>query len=216
MSDTNRPPGPTLIAGFEPFGGHERNPAAEIARALDRERIGGAQVVGRFLPVSHRAIAGRLAELVEEHRPRLVIALGLAAAERALRLERFGHNLAHFEITDNDGVRVMDEEIEPGGPVAVRATLPLRGIEQRLLAAGIEARLSETAGTFLCNIALYYLMRLAERRSPSFLGGFIHLPYMSEQVALETSDTPSMELSRLVAAVRIAVEVSRAEAERHG
>jgi len=214
MNDAARPPGPTLIAGFEPFGGHERNPAAEIALALDGERIGGAPVIGRLLPVSHHAIAGRLAALVEEHRPRLVIALGLAAGEPAIRLERFGHNLAHFEIADNDGVRIMDEEIEPGGPVALRATLPLRGIEQRLLAAGINARLSETAGTFLCNIALYQLMRLAESRSQSFLGGFIHLPFMSEQLAAESSDTPSMELPRMIAAVRIAAEVSRAEAAR--
>ena len=101
----------------------------------------------------------------------------------------------------------------------MRATLPLRAIERALLAAGIPARLSCTAGTFLCNATLYSLMRLLEERLPATLGGFIHLPYLPEQVAqlladgkrdprleiAQRSDFASMDLATQLRAVRIAI-----------
>jgi len=217
-----------LITGFEPYGGRGRNPAAEIAKALEGQRIEGHLVVGRTLPVSYHGLADRLAALIEEQNPVVAISLGLWPGEPMIRLERFGLNLADFEIADNEGAILVDEVIEANGAAGLFATLPLRAIEQALLAGGIPVKLSSTAGTFLCNATLYSLMRLIERRSPSAVGGFIHVPYMPEQVALvlakskrerrlelhQRSDLASMELSVQVRAVSIAIATTLAEIGR--
>jgi pyroglutamyl-peptidase len=217
-----------LITGFEPYGGRGRNPAAEIAKALEGQTIEGHRVVGRTLPVSYRGLANRLAGLIEEQNPVVAISLGLWPGEPTIRLERFGLNLADFEIADNDGATLVDEAIEANGASGLFATLPLRAIEQALLAGGIPVKLSSTAGTFLCNATLYSLMRLIERSSPAAVGGFIHVPYMPEQVALmlaenkherrlelhQRSDLASMELSVQVRAVSIAIATTLAEIGR--
>jgi pyroglutamyl-peptidase len=214
-----------LVTGFEPYGGRGLNPAAEIVKALDGKTIAGRAIVGRTLPVSHRVLGRRLDGLVREVEPVLAICLGLWPGEPTIRLERFGLNLAHFEIPDNDGLRVDDEPIEPDGAVGMRATLPLRRIEAALLAEGIPVKLSSTAGTFLCNVTLYTLMRAIEAAPHPALGGFIHLPYMPEQVALmladakkdrrlelhQRADFASMELDRQVRAVSIAIGASLEE-----
>ena len=94
MNSANRHANKALVMGFEPYGGWARNPAAEIAHALDGGSIAGHQVIGRTLPVAYVGLAERLEALVDELRPVLVIALGLAPNEPLIRLERFGLNLA--------------------------------------------------------------------------------------------------------------------------
>jgi pyroglutamyl-peptidase len=208
-----------LVTGFEPYGGRRINPAAEVARALDGTVVDGFAVIGAILPVSQRGLGERLEALLAELRPAIVISLGLAPGEPMIRLERFGLNLLDFEIPDNDGIRLADAPIEANGSTAVRASLPLRAIEAALLEAGIPARLSSTAGTYLCNATLYGLIRLLEARFPAALGGFIHLPYLPEQVAqlladgkrdrrielAQRSDIASMDLATQIRAVTIAI-----------
>ncbi len=208
-----------VVSGFEPYGGRRINPAAEVAKAVDGSTIDGYAVIGAILPVSQRGLRERLEALLTELRPAVVVSLGLAPGEAMIRLERFGLNLLDFEIADNDGARLADAPIEANGGVAVRASLPLRAIERALLESGIPARLSSTAGTFLCNATLYSLVRLLEERFPAALGGFIHLPYLPEQVAqlladgkrdrrlelAQRSDIASMDLATQIRAVTIAM-----------
>ena len=88
-----------------------------------------------------------------------------------------------------------------------------------MLAAGIPARLSATAGTFLCNACLYTFLEAIERKRLGIPCGFIHVPYTPEQVAgvladiragkkleqHQRADLASMDLSCTVRAVEIAV-----------
>jgi pyroglutamyl-peptidase len=226
MSGANPYSNKVLVTGFELYGGWARNPAAEIARGLDGGAIAGHQVIGRTLPVAYVGLAERLEALVDELRPVVVIALGLAPGEPLIRLERFGLNLADFEIADNEGLRLDDAVIAANGATALRASLPLRAIERALLENGIPARLSSTAGSYLCNAALYHLMRILENRSPPSLGGFIHLPYIPEQVASmlaegnprsalhQEAHLASMELPLQIKAVSIAIAATLAPAKR--
>jgi pyroglutamyl-peptidase len=208
-----------VVTGFEPYGGRRINPAAEVARALDGSTVDGFAVIGAILPVSQRGLGERLEALLAELAPAIVISLGLAPGEPMIRLERFGLNLLDFEIPDNDGARLADAPIEADGSTAVRASLPLRAIEAALLESGIPARLSSTAGTYLCNATLYSLIRILDARFPASLGGFIHLPYLPEQVAqlladgkrerrlelAQRSDIASMDLATQIRAVTIAM-----------
>jgi pyroglutamyl-peptidase len=215
-----------LVTGFEPYGGRQLNPAQEIMRRVDGRTIGGRLVAGRPLPVAFEPLKRRITELLDELQPSAIIGLGLWPGEAVIRLERVGLNLADFETTDNEGKLFREEAISSNGASARFATLPLRRIEQALLAAGIPARVTTTAGTFLCNACLYSLLEAAEHRSPSPPCGFIHVPYLPEQVAErlaevrargqtgidQRSDLPSMDLSKGLRAVEIAIEQTAGEA----
>jgi pyroglutamyl-peptidase len=92
-------------------------------------------------------------------------------------------------------------------------------MEQAMLAAGIPTRLSSTAGTFLCNACLYGFLDAIARRGRNALCGFLHVPYVPEQVAgliaaarrdrrielHQRGDLASMSLDVIVKAVEIAV-----------
>jgi pyroglutamyl-peptidase len=210
---------PVLVTGFQPYDGRGLNPAHEAVRALDGRAIEGVPVVARGLPVSFAALKSSIGDLVDELHPCAVISLGLWPGEATIRLERIGINLADFEIADNEGLLVTDREVTGNGQAARLSTLPLRAIERVLLETGIPARLSSTAGTFLCNACLYSFLEAVEAQPRHALCGFIHVPYIPEQVAdllksvreekrlelHQRADIASMELSRIVAGIEIAI-----------
>jgi pyroglutamyl-peptidase len=210
-----------LITGFEPYGGRALNPSAQLALALDGARIGGLRVMGRSWPVAFAGLAERIDAAIDEAQPALVIALGLCPGEAMIRLERFAVNLADFDIADNAGARPRDAAIARDGAVARAATLPLRAIEQALLATGIPARLSTSAGTYLCNATLFTLLGAVERRGWRIPCGFIHLPYLPQQVAQmlaeaqagrveinQRADVASMDLAVMEQALRAAIVIA--------
>jgi pyroglutamyl-peptidase len=202
---------PLLVTGFEPFMELGSNPSAQLAERLDGATIGGHPVVGRTLTVELAGLGDRLAALLDELRPAAVIATGLHPGAHEVRLERIAVNLADFDIDDNTGVRASDEPLEDDGPLARETRLPVRAIQDALLERGIPARLSYTAGTYLCNATMYRLLGLTDVPA-----GFIHVPYSSAQVAELIQAGPdaadkrpelaSLPLDLLVEAVSVALE----------
>lgn len=217
-----------LVTGFEPYGGRGINPAAELARALDGTHIDALQVTGACLPVSLAAAPARLATLIDDLAPDIVLCLGLWPGEAMIRLERIALNRADFEIPDGTGHLARDVPIDAGGPDGLQATLPLRAIVDALLAAGIPARLSGTAGTYLCNATMYALLNHARRTRPGLAAGFMHVPYLPAQVALlvqdlvaaeqmelhQRADVASMAFETMLQAVRIALATTAAQRMR--
>jgi pyroglutamyl-peptidase len=207
------PARPVLVTGFEPFGGYTLNPSAEIARRLDRMHIAGVPVVGRVLPVVLDGLDGRLRDLVAKLRPSAIVALGLAGGETVIRLERQAVNRAAFEIPDNAGRQPADQPLDPAGPASRASRLPLAAIQGALLRRGIPARLSDSAGTYVCNAAMYALLGAAPETTPC---GFIHLPHMRAEVArrieaaidslVDPAKFASMEFPTLRRAVELAIE----------
>jgi pyroglutamyl-peptidase len=213
-----------LLTGFEPYGGLPSNPAAETVDALDGKTIAGFRLVGRALPVSLERISAALAAAIDEIGPSALLSLGLCPGEAAIRLERVGLNLADFALADNDGATRTDQPLIDGGVAARMSSLPLRAIERALLDAGTPARISETAGTYLCNACLYLSLALIERHGLDIPCGFIHLPMTPELAAhamtsgaasaFDRGVPASMELSRIIAAVRISITETAIEIQR--
>jgi pyroglutamyl-peptidase len=203
-----------LVTGFEPFAGHGLNPSAELAKKIDGQTIAGVEVVGRILPVDIEKIDGAIAKVLDEIDPVAVVNLGLVAGEPVVRLERVALNLAAFEIPDNAGRLVEDRTLDKAGETALWSRLDLRRIRRAMLDHGIPVRLSSTAGTYLCNAAMYRFLRAVPVAVPC---GFIHVPLLRAQVA-ELLDKPgggrdvgnyaSMEFPTLLRAVEIALEIS--------
>ena len=153
----------TLVTGFEPFGEHAVNPSQLIAQALD----------GVVLPVSFARASDALRDAIQERDPELVVCFGLADGDAAISVERFAHNLDEADAIDNEGANGSGAEIDPAGPIALRATLPVDEIVDALRGAEIPATVSRDAGGYLCNHVFYVLMQTLK---PGRLGGFVHVP----------------------------------------
>jgi pyroglutamyl-peptidase len=201
-----------LVTGFEAFGGLAANPSLEVAKALDGRAVGDAVVRGAVLPVHHAEAAPLVRRLLDDSDPVAVLHLGLAGGRARIALERVAVNVMDFDTPDNTGYRACNEPCVAGGPPAYFATLPLPEILQMLLADGVPAYVSNTAGTYLCNQTMYgTLHRLAERGHPA-RAGFVHLPLLPAMVAASGLEQPSMDAALMVRAVEIVVGVVAREA----
>lgn len=214
-----------LILGFEGYGGRGINPSQEITKALDGRNIAGTRTIGRVLPVRYDTLRTSVSSLIAEIRPRAVIAIGLWPGEPLIRVERVAVNLNDFEIPDNEGA-LEKGPIQDGGPAGRLSTLPVGAICDAILAAGIPARPSSTAGNFLCNAMMYTALAAAEPLDPPPPTGFIHVPYMPSQVAEmianvrdehaleqhQRADFGSMALETMIQALEISVETTLAAA----
>ncbi len=207
-----------LLTGFEPFDGDAFNPSWAVALALDGQRIGGARVVAVQLPCVFATALPALQAALAAHRPRWVLALGLAGSRSAISVERVAVNLVDARIPDNAGAQPIDQPVLAGGPAAYFTGLPAKAIVARLQQAGHRAELSHSAGSFVCNQVFYGLMHALAAppgSAASATGGFIHLPPLPEQAA-RYPQAASMALADQVAALRLAVEaVAAGVAELH-
>ena len=170
--------GTVVVTGFTPFGKHTENPSADVVRELGAApgAPSGARLVTEVLPTSFARATSRVRELVEEHEPSALLALGLAENRTVLTVERVGINLVDARIPDVDGVQPVDEPVRDGGPDAHLATIDVRAAVAAARGTGIEAETSSTAGLYVCNAVLYTALDAAHAASPGTVAGFVHLP----------------------------------------
>jgi len=194
-----------LVTGFEPFGPDTVNPSWMAVQALHGRIVGDHRIVGAQLPTVFDRSIQALRELLHRHHPDLVICTGQAGGRIALSLERVAINVDDARIPDNAGAQPVDTPVVPGGPAAYFSTLPIKAMLAALLDQGINAEVSQTAGTFVCNHVFYALLHeLATRPELSHTrGGFIHVPWLPGQ------GQPSMRLDEIVAGLKVAIECAQ-------
>jgi pyroglutamyl-peptidase len=196
-----------LVTGFEPFAGHSANPSEELAKAVDGRRVGELGVVGMVLPVHHAEVARRLTVVLTETRLVSIVHLGLAAGRARVALERVALNVMDYEQPDNAGFRATGEPCVSGGPTAYFSTLPLAALLKALLAEGIPAYTSNTAGTYLCNQTLYWTLHAVRDQTRPPGVGFIHFPLLPSMVAASGLEQPSMDFPLMLRAVETVLGV---------
>jgi pyroglutamyl-peptidase len=198
-----------LVTGFEPFGGETLNPSWMAVQALHGRRIGGHRIVGMQLPTVFGQSLEVLREGLTSLRPDLVVCTGQAGGRMALSLERIAINVNDARIPDNAAAQPVDTPVIPGGPAAYFTTLPIKAMHKALIDEGINAEVSQTAGTFVCNHAFYGLMHLLATL-PALAhtrGGLVHVPWLPEQ------GQPSMRLEEIVQGLRVAIACALDTAE---
>jgi pyroglutamyl-peptidase len=157
-----------LLTGFGPFGNVAENPTERLARHFDGARIGDRLVEGLPLPTSFSRAKVLLRERVTDHE--LVLMLGVAESEKVIRIETVGRNCDDARIADIDGASPSGRIDE--GPEVLPVSVDTHAILAALQRADIPARLSDTAGSYVCNHVLY--ATLATVDVPRI--GFIHVP----------------------------------------
>lgn len=196
-----------LLAGFEPFAGDSLNPSREIAKALDGRRVGDLDIHAMVLPVEHEAARALVAPALDAPGLAAVVHLGLAGGRARVALERVAVNCLDYRIPDAQGRQLRDDPCVEGGPAAYWTTLPLRDILAALVAEGIPAYASYTAGTYLCNFTLYTTLHALAGSLRPVPAGFIHLPFLPAMVAAHDLEEPSMDVAVSRRAVEIALDV---------
>lgn len=204
-----------LITAFEPFGGEAVNPAQLAADRLPAQ-IGPVELVRLTLPVEFGRSVELTAAAIARERPDAVLCLGQAGGRDALTPERVAINCDDARIPDNAGAQPVDRPVAADGPAAYFSTLPVKAMTAAIRAVGVPARLSNTAGTYVCNHLMYGVLHLLARRYPGVRGGFLHLPYTQEQAAAQPRPTPGLPLETMVRGLEAAVAAIGAnETDRH-
>ena len=193
-----------LVSGFDPFGGEKINPAIESVKLLPDE-IKGAKIIKVEIPTVARKSLKKLEEVIEIEKPDVVLSVGQAGGRTDISVERVGINMDDFRIKDNEGNQPIDEKIAKDGPDAYLVTIPIKAMVQKMIENKIPASVSNTAGTFVCNHVCYGMAHLASTKYPNMRTGFVHIPFLTEQV-VDKRNMPSMPLEMIAKGLEYAIE----------
>lgn len=194
-----------LLTGFEPFGGEGSNPSWDAVKALPGT-MGGQRIERLRLPVTYGECFTPVREAMRDTECRAVICVGQAGGRTAITPEGVAINRMHASLADQQERIMQHEPILLDGVSAYFSTFPVQAMVDRMCAAEIPAAVSYHAGTYVCNNLLYLLMHSIHAEALPVLGGFIHVPYSSEQVCVKNVQAASLPLSMIVEGLRLCVE----------
>lgn len=194
-----------LITGFDPFGGESINPAWEAVKTMEGYTDGDYKVVTQMVPTVRYTSVKTAIEAADTCNPDFILCVGQAGGRPDITIERVAINCDDFRIPDNGGNQPTDEPVVADGPSAYFATLPIKDMVNALHQAGIPARVSNTAGTFVCNHIMYGVLHYAAQKG-NIKAGFMHIPYLPSQV-VNKPDQPSMAVETVRATLETIVHV---------
>lgn len=189
-----------LITGFDPFDGASVNPSFEAVRLLP-DVIGDYALTKMEIPTVYGKGPQRVIDAAKKLCPDAVICVGQAGGRDAITPEVIGINLREASIPDNEGMLLSGEIIEKDAPAAYFATLPVRKMVAAIGDAGIPAKLSYSAGAFVCNDTLFSVLH--HFRNVNIPVGFIHVPFLPSQAG---DKHPSLPLDTIVNALIAAIK----------
>lgn len=167
-----------LLTGFGPFPGIPANATSVLVprlRTAAARRFRTHDIVAEVLPTEWAAGPRRAAQLLLEACPEVVLHFGVATRAKGFEIEARGRNITDGRM-DACGDYPATRYIQHGGPEYRASSVPVRKIVDRLMARGLPARVSRSAGGYLCNCVLYHSLAIVERFGQGSRNGFVHLP----------------------------------------
>ena len=195
-----------LITGFDKFGGESINPSSLCVNSLP-DVIDNIEIKKITLPTVFKDSSQVLEENIDSFSPNIVICVGQAGGRSKITPERIAINIDDARIPDNIGNSPIDEAIRKDGENAYFSTLPIKAIVDELNKNNIPSAISNTAGTFVCNHIMYEALYLSSKKYPNIKAGFIHIPYIKEQV-IDKPNMPFMKKEEIIQALKIIIKIS--------
>lgn len=197
-----------LVTGFEPFNGRDINPSQLILEQLKAPK--DIILIKELLPVEFKATTKILKDLLKENQPDVVLSLGQAGNRPELSVERVAINLDNVrssngkrEVPDNAGDAPIDMSIIEKGPAAYFSTMPVWDLVDAIQVVGVDAAVSYSAGTYVCNHVMYTVLHEATVHYQNLKAGFIHVPFLPEQ---NPTTGYTMELDDMVKGMQAILE----------
>lgn len=189
-----------LITGFDSFGGDSINSSWESVKLLP-EQIGEYQLTKLKIPTVFGEASQNVLSVANKIHPDMILCVGQAGGRSDITIEVIAINLREARIPDNVGNQPTNSPVLNNGPAAYFTTVPVRKMVEAITEKGIPSALSYSAGAFVCNDTLYTLLHFYDETSTQV--GFIHVPYLPEQVKENT--VPSLTLNQIVEALSAAI-----------
>lgn len=189
-----------LVTGFGPFPGAPINPTMPLVRrlaALRRPALDDVELTGHIFHVTYRTVDRELPELIARIRPHAMLMFGLANRTDHVRIETRARNAVTTTFPDADRTIARQGSIVPGAaPMSFGAHTPrlLRAAQS----AGIDARASRDAGSYLCNYLSWRAIEATRTESGPRLAAFIHVPLLPPRGAMLRQGRERITLEHLV------------------
>lgn len=195
-----------LITGFDPFGGEKINPAWEAVKGI-KDTIEGAKIIKLEIPTVFNKSIEKVKEAMELEKPDIVLCIGQAGGRYDMTVERVAINVDDARIEDNEGNQPIDIPVFEDGENAYFSNLPIKAMVEEIKGQGIPASISNSAGTFVCNHIMYGVLYHINKTYKNMRGGFIHVPFINEQV-LDKKNQPYMPVEHISKALESAIKAA--------
>ncbi|WP_338598436.1 pyroglutamyl-peptidase I [Sulfolobus tengchongensis] len=193
-----------ILFGFEPFREYIENPSQLVVQSLNNIEINNEPVRGIVLPVEYDKVEEIIITSIRKYKPILILGLGLAPGRAKLTPEKIAINYKYSKEPDNAGKKSNGEKIDNNGQDGIFTNIPVEELVDFLNSRSIPTELSLSAGSYLCNMAMYIIVR--EAKKSGALGGFIHLPCHERLASILSKPLPSMNLETMNRGIRLAIE----------
>ena len=193
-----------LLTAFDPFGGEKINPALEAVKRV-QDKIGDLEIVKLEVPTVFYKSIDTVTNAIEKEHPDVVLCIGQAGGRFDITPERVAININDARIPDNEGNQPLSGPIFEDGENAYFSSLPIKAMVAEIRKADIPASVSNSAGTFVCNHVMYGVLYYIHKEFPNVRGGFIHVPFITDQVVTKPN-VASMALADITEALESAVE----------
>lgn len=209
-TDVHFPYARVLLTGFTPYDGAAINPTERLMRLASEALadIPGIRLRSVVLDTDYVLCEQQFARALDDFAPDIVLAFGLSRRIDAIRLERIAINVDDAAIADNSGRVRRGSKIAPDGPVGYWTTLPIDAIRRALEDAGIPVRISNHAGTYVCNHLTYAGLHRIATQGLSTRMGFIHVPPLPEMLGEKDAGRTGMDMATLLRAARVIISVA--------
>ena len=87
---------------------------------------------------------------------------------------------------------------------SIFSTIPIKEIVSAIKNEKIPAAISDSAGTFVCNHLMYGILNHISKSNIHAKAGFIHIPFLTEQV-VDKPNMPSMSVETMLKAIETAI-----------
>jgi pyroglutamyl-peptidase len=210
-----------LITGFGPFPGAPFNPTARLAERLAARRRPAFADVSRIAHVfqtSYAAVERELPALIKRVRPDVVLLFGVATRSKYLRIETRARNACSPLFPDAAGNRPTAGIIAIGEPVARMGRAPQPVLLAAVRAQRLPARLSHSAGRYLCNFAYWHSLAATDGGTRPLVQ-FVHVPTVRRGAMRPTAGRRRLtatDLMRAGEAILMALVVGARVRQREG
>jgi pyroglutamyl-peptidase len=189
-----------LITGFGPFPGAPHNPTQPLVDRLLRLRrpaFAAVELTGHIFPVTYQAVDRQLPELLGRQQPHALLMFGLASRTPYVRIETRARNAVTTLWPDADHSRARKGSIAPDASAMMFGPHTAK-LLRAALAAGVDARASRDAGSYLCNYLSWRAIEATRHSGGPSLAAFVHIPPVARDAGSQSKGTHRVTPEQLV------------------